>query len=215
MILGLGTGSTVQFFLEALSQKIKKENLIIKAVSSSEQTNQSCQKLDIPISKISDISQTDLTIDGADEVDPSGHLIKGGGGALFREKIIANIAKKLIIMVDNSKKVEILGKFPLPVEVSPYGWKITENFLQKTTLNELGSQNTPSLKIRGGEKNPFITDNNNYIIDIHCQRIPNPIALENAFKNITGVLEIGLFTNMKPLLIIGDELNHKIIDFSL
>ncbi|RWS44786.1 ribose 5-phosphate isomerase A [Bacillus mycoides] len=194
MKIGLGTGSTVYWTIQKLGQRVQ-EGLSIQAVPTSKETEVLAQQLNIPLISLNDIQTLDLTIDGADEIDSNLQLIKGGGGALFREKIVASASKELIIIADESKIVTHLGAFPLPVEITPFSWKQTENKIQS-----LGCQTT--LRLKNNET--FITDNNNIIIDcVFPNNISNPANLHDQLKMITGVVETGLFINMTSKAIIG------------
>ena len=167
MILGLGTGTTAYWAIEGIGARIKKEGLRLEAIATSKQSETQARSLGIPILSFADIDQIDLTVDGADEVDPNKNLIKGGGGALLREKIVASNSKKLVIIVDEKKLVDCLGRFPLPVETATFGWEKTAR-----KLAALGCITV--LRMDKGE--PFITDNGNYIVDCHFERIPDPAS---------------------------------------
>ncbi|WP_242213300.1 ribose 5-phosphate isomerase A [Bacillus cereus group sp. BfR-BA-01383] len=196
MKIGLGTGSTVYWMIQRLG-KLVQEGLSIQAVPTSKETEVLAQQLNIPLISLNDIQTLDLTIDGADEIDSNLQLIKGGGGALLREKIVASSSKELIIIADESKIVTHLGAFPLPVEITPFSWKQTENKIQS-----LGCQTT--LRLKNNET--FITDNNNIIIDcVFPNHISNPANLHDQLKMITGVVETGLFIDMTSKAIIGTE----------
>ena len=197
MTLGLGTGSTVQYALEKLAGRVK-EGMKIIGVPTSKKTEISAQALGIPLASLEEIEAIDLTIDGADEIDPQFCMIKGGGGALLREKIIASITKTEIIVVGRDKLVEVLGKdFLLPVEVLSFGWKITIAQIEKMGC---------SAHLRKHENDdPVISDNGNYIVDCNFGGIPNPAELEGKIDRIPGVLEIGLFVGLAQKLIIGED----------
>jgi ribose 5-phosphate isomerase A len=196
MIIGIGTGSTVYWTLKKLGELIDK-GLEIKAVPTSKQTERLAVQLGIPLLPIAEVDELDLTIDGADEVNPQLDLIKGGGGALLREKMVASISKRLIIVVDESKYVQRLGRFPLPVEVVPFGWEISSR-----QIRNLGG--IPTLRTKEHEA-PFITDNGNYVLDCAFTEIKAPPDLNRALNQIPGVVENGLFTNMAERIIIGYE----------
>ena len=197
MLLGLGTGSTTEFALHLLSKRIKEENLRITGVPSSRVTARLARRLGIPL--IADegaFKKIDLTIDGADEVDTECNLIKGGGGALTREKILAARSDRVIIIVDGKKIVSQLGKFRLPVEVLPFGWRSTA-----VVLRELGAR----IKLREKEGRVFHTDNGNFILDCAFGRIADPPALAREIKTIAGVVEVGLFIGLADLILIGKK----------
>lgn len=193
MVIGLGTGSTVKYAIEKIG-KMVKEGLQIKAIPSSIETEKLAKKNKIPLTSLNEVSKIDLTIDGADEFDVNLNLIKGGRGALFREKILAYNSKKLIIVVDSSKKVKKLGKSPLPIEVLPFSWKATYLHLEK-----LGCK--PKLRMK--KNSPFITDNGNYILDCKFGKIDNAKKLESKIKKIVGVIEYGLFIGLADIIIMG------------
>ncbi|HDR7782281.1 MULTISPECIES: ribose 5-phosphate isomerase A [Bacillus] len=196
MKVGLGTGSTVYWTIQKLGERVK-EGLSFQAVPTSKETELLAKQLNISLISLNDVQSLDLTIDGADEIDANLQLIKGGGGALLREKIVATSSKELIIIADESKLVTHLGTFPLPVEIIPFSWKQTERKIQS-----LGCQTT--LRLKNNET--FFTDNNNMIIDcIFPHNITNPANLHTQLKMITGVVETGLFVNMTSKAIIGTK----------
>ena len=188
MVVGLGSGSTVEYSLRKLGKSVK-EGLKIKGIPSSVHTKRIAKEENIPLTTLEDNPLIDITIDGADEVDSSLNLIKGGVGALTREKIIAFNSKKVVIIVDDSKIVKALGiDIPLPVEVTKFGWTST-----KKTLEELGC----IVELRNiMENEPFITDNGNYILDCEFEKIDEPENLEMAINCIPGVVENGLFIDL-------------------
>ncbi|MDZ7266026.1 MAG: ribose-5-phosphate isomerase RpiA [candidate division KSB1 bacterium] len=194
MIVGLGTGSTTALALHALRDKIKK-GLRITGVPSSTATAQLAKRLGIPLrNDAAGFQKIDLTIDGADEVDPDCNLIKGGGGALTREKIIATRSDRVIIIVNEKKLVPRLGRFRLPVEVLPFGWQSTAAILRSTGCKTL---------LRGSPAKPFRTDNGNFIIDCAFGEIAEPEKLLPLLKSIVGVVEVGLFVGIADLVIVG------------
>ncbi|WP_336772061.1 ribose-5-phosphate isomerase RpiA [Paenibacillus sp. MMO-58] len=194
MKVGLGTGSTAYWAIQAIGRRVKEEGLTIQAVATSVQSEQLAKELGIPMMPFADVDVLDLTIDGADEVDPALHLIKGGGGALLREKIVAAASKQLIIIVDESKDVKQLGKFPLPVEIVPFAFELTVKKLRK-----LGCE--PKLRKKGEEL--YVTDNGNYIADCEFGAITDPEALHDDLNRIPGVVDNGLFIHMASLVIVG------------
>ncbi|MBE7476308.1 MAG: ribose-5-phosphate isomerase RpiA [Ignavibacteriales bacterium] len=193
MVIGLGTGSTVSFMLNKLAERIKS-GLNITAVSSSQATTKLASSLGIKITMLSEVDEIDLNIDGADEVDENLNGIKGGGGALLNEKIIASNSKKNIWIVDSSKLVKTLGNFPLPVEVIQFG---TTQLCVK--LERSGFK--PTLRAKGPVK--YITDNNNYLDDLKMGRIPDPLALDIKLKSFPGIVETGLFYDTADEVIAG------------
>lgn len=199
MIVGLGTGSTVFFFVEKLIEKVRN-GLQIQAVSSSMETLELAKKGGIPLLDINKIEAIDITVDGADQIDPQGNMIKGGGGALFREKMVASLSKNVLIIVDQSKVVKSLGNGTLPVEILPFAILGIIN-----RINDLGFKG----KIRLKKEDPFtyfITDNGNYIFDISLKSdLANPLETHQKLIGIPGVCETGLFLNVADQAIIGYE----------
>jgi ribose 5-phosphate isomerase A len=196
MIVGLGTGSTVEYALKKLGDRVK-EGLKMQGIPSSLRTKRSATSYGIPLTTLDDYAEIDITIDGADEVDSNLHLIKGGGGALTREKVIAFHSKRVIIIIDESKVVKKLGLgFAVPVEVIKYGWKATMK-----TLEDFGS--VPELRTITGE--PYITDNQNYIIDCDFGRIDDAEGLERDLNLIPGVVENGLFIDLASEIIVASK----------
>jgi ribose 5-phosphate isomerase A len=194
MIVGLGTGSTAYFAIMKIGEMVKN-GLKINGVPTSKQTEELALSLGIPLLEIADVTKIDVTIDGADEYDPQKQLIKGGGGALLREKIIASITDFYIIIADQSKQSEVLGSFALPVEVTPFAKEIT--LMQ---LKNLGC--SPVFREKDGKL--FVTDNQNYIADCKFSSIENPIELNQKLNLISGVVENGLFVNMANIIITED-----------
>ncbi|MFE5317844.1 ribose-5-phosphate isomerase RpiA [Paenibacillus sp. NPDC056579] len=193
MIVGLGTGSTAYWAIEALAKRVR-EGLNIRAVASSNHSEQLAKQGGIPLVPFSDIQLIDVTIDGADEVDSQLNLIKGGGGALLREKILAANSKTFIVIVDESKKVEHLGHFPLPVEIVPFAESLTIRQIQQLDC---------TTTIRTVEGKPFVTDNGNLIVDCEFGKILDPIELHKRLNLIPGVVENGLFPLMASKVIVG------------
>jgi|UPI00068D103F ribose 5-phosphate isomerase A len=201
MTIGLGTGSTVYWTIQKLGELVS-QGLQIKAIPSSVETERLAKKAGIPLTTFSEVNMLDLSIDGADEVDAMFHLIKGGGGALVREKFIDTFTRKFIVVVDESKLVSKLGSFPLPVEITPFGWEVTCQ-----SLAELGC--TPVLRKRNDER--FISDNGNYIVDCHFTGIDDPASLHSQLKQLLGVVETGLFIDLTDLMIVGKRDGVEIV----
>lgn len=195
MVVGLGTGSTVFYTIKKLG-KLVTEGLSIKGIPTSKQTENLAKECGIPLVDFGEIDHIDVAIDGADEVNPDLELIKGGGGALLREKIIAKAADTFIVVADSSKVVNRLGAFRLPVEVEPFGFLMTEKHIR-----DLGC--LPQLRL--SENKPYITDNGNYIFDCLFPGIPKPQSLEQKLNMIPGVVENGLFVGMARAVITLDE----------
>lgn len=196
MVVGLGTGSTVDFAIRKIGEMVKT-GLKIEGVPTSLKTKRLAAELKIPLIELDDHTEIDITIDGADEVDSNLNLIKGGGGALTREKIIAFYSKKVIIIVDETKIVKGLGcDCSLPVEITRFGWSAT-----KKTLEGLGC----TADLRRIMEEAFITDNQNYIIDCDFGKIADPEVLEKEINNTPGVLENGLFIGLADEVIVGSK----------
>ena len=202
MILGLGTGSTAYYMIKEVGELVQI-GMNLKAVATSKSTENLAKELHIPLVQIDEIDRIDLCIDGVDEIDKQFNAIKGGGGALFREKIVANLADEVIWIMDDSKLVDSIGAFPLPTEVLPYGYTQVISKLKEYSFN-------PIIRMKDG--NVFITDNGNYIVDLH---IGNPMDINDVYAKvtgITGVLEIGLFINMCRRVIVGTDSGVKVIE---
>lgn len=203
MIVGLGTGSTTEYALKKLGELIK-DGLNIKGIPTSMHTRKIAKEQNIPLTTMEENPEIDLTIDGADEVDSHLNVIKGGGGALTREKIIAYHSKKEIIIVDDSKVVKALGiDCPLPVEVVKFGWQST-----KKTLEKFGC----TAELRKIMNEPYITDNSNYILDCDFERIAEPEQLEKDINSIPGVVENGLFIGLVDEAIVGSKQGIKTLE---
>ncbi len=193
MTVGLGTGSTAACFIEHLG----KRGLKIQAVASSEASLKLAKKVGIPLIDINSITHLDLTVDGADEIDEKKRMIKGGGGALVREKIVASMSKEMIVIVDSSKLVSKLGKHPLPVEILPFAYKVTEH-----AINKLGYNG--SFRKQGNHF--YITDNGNYVYDIHFPTLcENPEKDNENLIHLPGVIDTGFFFHLAGRVIVGFE----------
>lgn len=202
MSLGLGSGSTVYWLLKRLGERVQ-EGLNIQGVPSSLATENWAKEFGIPLTTLSETRRLDLAIDGADEADPDFNLTKGGGGALLREKLVNDAAERLLIVVDESKMVEQLGKFPLPVEIVPFGWE--------NTAEKIASLNCkPVLRKKEGEV--FVTNNSNYILDCSFHAIPDAQTLHGQLKMIVGVVETGLFINMADIILVGTKEGIEILE---
>ncbi|HTK37690.1 MAG TPA: ribose-5-phosphate isomerase RpiA [Pyrinomonadaceae bacterium] len=201
MTIGLGTGSTVYFTIMRVGELVR-DGLRVRAIATSKQTEKLALENSIELCTFADVERLDLTIDGADELNPSLDLIKGGGGALLWEKLVAATSNRLIVVADESKCVETLGAFPLPVEIVPFAWQTTARRIEKLNVE-------PRMRMSGNE--PFITDNGNYIIDCRCGAINNPEELHNSLKILTGVVETGLFIGMAKTAVIAGESGIRIL----
>ncbi|EAE6306033.1 ribose-5-phosphate isomerase RpiA [Listeria monocytogenes] len=194
MVVGLGTGSTVYYTIEKLGQMVNN-GLHITGVATSEETTKQAEKLGIPLKSLNDVTEIDVTIDGADEIDTNFQGIKGGGGALLREKMVANASLKNIWVVSEEKLVRTLGEFPLPLEVIPFGWKQIERTLAKEQIQ------TNLRKQSNGEV--YVTNNGNYILDIVNQSFTDAEMWQEKLAQIPGVVEHGLFLDYVDVIICG------------
>lgn len=217
MKLGLGTGSTAAKFVDLLAEKVKA-GLDVVCVPTSEATRAQAERLGIPLSTLDETPYLDLTIDGADEIDTELRLIKGGGGALLREKIVAVASQRVVIIADHTKRVETLGKFPLPVEVVQFGLTATRDMIESLAA-DVGCEGAITLR-KGSDGKPFVTDNGNYILDCAFDMIEDADSLEDALKLIPGVVENGLFIGIADLGIIAGPMGVEVLsnedpDFSV
>jgi ribose 5-phosphate isomerase A len=196
MTVGLGTGSTAEYAIRRLAERVREEGLRINGVPTSLKTELLARESGIPLIDINGVGHIDLTIDGADEIDTAFNMIKGGGGALLREKVVARASKFEIIVIDPAKLVKRLGeRWAVPVEVVPFGWARTAR-----ALHVLGCE----AKLRGpSEDRPYQTDNGNYLLDCRFPRIDDPAELEQKINAVPGVVESGLFIGLAHRLIIG------------
>lgn len=199
MKLGIGTGSTAEEFVRLLAARIA-DGLSVVGVPTSERTARLCTQLGVPLTTLDESPHLDLTVDGADEVDGQLSLVKGGGGALLREKIVAQASDRMLVIADESKLVETLGRYPLPIEVNPFGMKATERALAAAAAR-LGLEGPIRMRMTGAE--PFVTDGGHYILDASFGRIPDPRALSDALCAIAGVVEHGLFLGMASNAVIA------------
>jgi ribose 5-phosphate isomerase A len=204
-VVGLGTGSTAYFAVVALGERVKA-GLKIIGIPTSLQTAELARAVGIPLTTLDDHPEIDITIDGADELDPKLNLIKGGGGALLREKVVASASKKMVVVADSGKVVSALGKFPLPVEVISFARAVVEK-----KIAALGG--LPKLRTKP-DGSPYLTDNGNQILDCSFGKIVDPAALARTLSDIPGVVEHGLFVGLASLAIVGrgsrvDEMRRK------
>ncbi|TDX40307.1 ribose-5-phosphate isomerase [Halanaerobium congolense] len=198
MIIGLGTGSTAYYAIKKVGEMVRN-GFKIKAVPTSKETAKLAAEEGIDLVELADVESLDLTIDGADEVDPYFNLIKGGGGALLREKIVASATEKLIIVVDESKLVNHLGAFHLPVELTPFSWQYTQRMIEKFNC---------SSKIRKIDGEIYLTDNGNYILDCDFVKIEDPLKISLELNKLPGVVENGIFAEMAELIVVGYNDDH-------
>jgi len=205
MVIGLGTGATATLFVRRLAERMAQGDLTnVVGIPTSTQIEAEARRLNFPLSTLEDHPQIDLTVDGADEVDPQLNLIKGGGGALLREKIVAQASKREIIIVDEAKLSPVLGtKWHVPIEVIPFGWRTHIAY-----LIDLGG-NVVLRQDQSGQ--PFVTDQGNYILDTHFGPIADPITLATRLKQRVGIVEHGLFINLAHEVIVGTDTGVRIL----
>lgn len=200
MRLGLGTGSTAKHFTELVGERVR-DGLDIIAVPTSEATRADAERFGIKLTTLDETPQLDLTVDGADEIGPDLTLIKGGGGALLREKIVASASARMIVIADESKWVATLGRFPLPVEVVPFGFGATHRAIE-SGVRAAGAAAPMTLR-RGKDGLAFVTDGGHWIVDLALDRINDPVSLARALNAIPGVVEHGLFIGMAQMAILA------------
>jgi ribose 5-phosphate isomerase A len=203
MVVGLGTGSTATFAIHFLGEQVR-DGLKIRGIPTSRASAELAQSLGIPLTSFDEVDHTDVTIDGADEVAPGLALIKGGGGALLHEKIVAAASHRLVIVADEHKVVQHLGRFPLPVEVIPFAAGSVRRQLETLGAN-------PVLRL-GHDGSPFITDEGNYIFDCHYGEILDPPALAQTLKSITGLVEHGLFLGLASVAVVAGPTGSRVIE---
>ena len=209
MKVGLGTGSTVKYTILELGRRIREDGLKISCVPTSISTEELSIEQGISLHELASLEGLDLVIDGADEFDENLTLIKGGGGALVREKIIAQASDKMIIVADDSKKVSKLGKFPLPVEVIIFSWKETRRKISEITNIDLSRINR---RMNHETDEPMITDNGNYILDLSLEEIDEPLKLESELIQLAGVLDCGLFCGIANTVVLANPEGIEIIE---
>lgn len=196
MVIGLGTGSTAFYVIEKIGERVA-EGLKVSAIATSKASEELALKNNIPLIEAADVTELDLAIDGADEFDPSLALIKGGGGALLREKLVAINSKRFIVIAGADKRVEHLGKFKLPIEIIP--------FTYEWTLNQLRKKYDVPFEMRMNNDKLYVTDNGNYIVDASFDKIDSPAVLSEELKAMVGVVDHGLFVDIAELVIVGYE----------
>jgi ribose 5-phosphate isomerase A len=190
MTIGLGSGTTSRWFVRILGERVAK-GLRVIGVPSSKSTGQLAQEVGVPLAELDDVGQLDLTIDGADEIDGKGRMIKGGGANLLWEKIVACASKKMVGIVDESKLVEVI----------PFAWRTTERHMRKLFADS--SFGEPKIEMRGGTEKPLITDSGHYLLDCHLEQIPDPESLAEKLKQIPGIVEHGLFLGIATDAVVG------------
>ena len=201
MRVGLGTGSTAAWMVRCLGERVRSEGLTLQAVATSERTADLARAEGIAVVTLAEAGWLDLTIDGADEFDPELNLIKGGGGALLREKIVAAASDRMIVITDAAKDVQKLGAFPLPVEVTPFGWQASRTLI-RTLLDGMDVQ-AREITLRMAGDAAFVTDEGNRILDLHLGAIGDARQLALALNQVPGVVENGLFIDICDVVIIG------------
>ena len=209
MRVGLGTGSTAKHFVELIGERVRS-GLDIVAVPTSDATLADAKRCGIPLTTLDETPELDLTVDGADEIGPDLCLIKGGGGALLREKIVAAASARMIVIADQSKCVGTLGQFPLPIEVTSFGLAATRRAVEKVigTIQQLG----PLTLRRGKDGHAFVTDGGHWILDAALTRIDDPAALAHALSGVPGVMEHGLFIGLAQMAIVAGPDGVKIVE---
>jgi ribose 5-phosphate isomerase A len=209
MKLGIGTGSTAEEFARLLAEKVAA-GLSVIGVPTSERTAKLCLELGVPLSTLDDMPQLDLTIDGADEIGPELALIKGGGGALLREKIVARASQRMIVVADESKWVPVLGRFPLPIEVNAFGLTATRRAIERA-IAAAGLDGTVSLRL-GKDGHAFVTDGGHLILDAALGRIADPQGLADRLVDVPGVVEHGLFVGIAQMAILAGPAGVRIVE---
>lgn len=209
MRLGLGTGSTAKHFVELLGERVRA-GLGVIGVPTSEATRVDAERCGIRLTTLDDIDRLDLTVDGADEIDPALNVIKGGGGALLREKIVATASDRMIVIADESKSVESLGRFPLPVEVIPFGLAATRRALAEA-FAECGVSGQMVVR-QGSDGHVFVTDGGHWIVDAHLGRIADPPRLARSLNAIPGVVEHGLFIGLVGVAMLAGPKGIRVVE---
>jgi len=209
MRIGLGTGSTARYFVELLAERVRA-GLPVIAVPTSETTRSDAERLEVPLTTLDEILELDLTVDGADEIAPDLTLMKGGGGALLREKIVASASTRLVVIADESKWVPMLGRFPLPVEVVPFGLAATRRAVEAATA--AAGAPGPALLRRTNDGHAFVTDEGHWVLDVALERIPDPPALGDRLAAISGVVEHGLFIGLAQTVVLAGSESVRVIE---
>jgi ribose 5-phosphate isomerase A len=209
MKLGLGTGSTAKHFVELLGARVRA-GLDVIGVPTSEATRADAIRCGIALTTLDEVDRLDLTVDGADEIDPSLNLIKGGGGALLREKIVAAASDRMIVIADESKWVEALGRFPLPIEVIPFGLRATQRAIREA-FAECGVSG-PMVVRKGKDGHVFVTDEGHWIVDAHLGRISDAPKLAGSLASIPGVVEHGLFIGLVSTAILAGAQGIRVVE---
>ncbi|THH37375.1 ribose-5-phosphate isomerase RpiA [Aliishimia ponticola] len=201
MRVGMGTGSTAAWLVRCLGEMVRDDGLRIKGVPTSTRTAELARNVGIEVISLDEAKWLDVTIDGADEFDGDLNLIKGGGGALLQEKIVATASDRMVVIADAGKEVDALGAFPLPIEVIPFGWQTTQALVEETLVSMDVLGRNSSLRMNGDA--PFVTDEGNHILDLHLNRIGNPRQLALVLNQMPGVVENGLFIDICDSVVVG------------
>jgi len=200
MQVGLGSGTTSHWMVRHVAEAMR-DGLDIVGVPTSTATRDLALELGIPLADLNDVVLLDITIDGADEIDREGAMIKGGGAALLWERIVANASRRMVAILDDTKLVDALGAFPLPIEVIPFGWKSTQRSLSE--LFEGAGHRDVRMELRPGEDGPRVTDSGHYLLDAHLERITDKAAIADRLNLIPGVVENGLFVGVAEEMVVG------------
>ena len=211
MRLGLGTGSTAKHFVELLAERVRG-GLKVVGVPTSETTRADAQRLGVPLTTLDETPELDMTVDGADEIGPGLDLIKGGGGALLREKIVAAASARMVVIADESKWVKMLGRFPLPVEVMPFGLAATRRAIEAAAV-AAGCPGRTTLR-QGKDGHAFVTDGGHWILDAALERISDPKSLADRLSTIPGVVEHGLFIGLAQAVILAGPAGIRVVERS-
>ena len=209
MKLGLGTGSTAKHFVELLGMRVR-EGLSVVGVPTSEVPRADAVRCGVPLTTLDEVDRLDLTVDGADEIDPALNLIKGGGGALLREKIVASASDRMIVIADDTKWVDMLGRFPLPVEVIPFGLAATQRAIGKA-FAQAGVSGQMMVR-KGKDGHVFVTDGGHWIVDAHLGRITDAPRLAGLLTSIPGVVEHGLFIGLASTAMLAGAQGIRVVE---
>ena len=215
MRLGLGTGSTAKHFVELLGERVRA-GLNVIGVPTSEATRADAVRCGIPLTTLDEVDRLDLTVDGADELDPALNLIKGGGGALLREKIVAAASDRMIVIADDTKWVDVLGRFPLPLEVIPFGLAATQRamaqvFAESGAFAQSGVSGQMGLR-KGKDGHAFVTDGGHWIVDAHLGQIADAPRLAGFLNAIPGVVEHGLFISLASMVVLAGSQGIRVVE---
>jgi ribose 5-phosphate isomerase A len=211
MTLGLGSGSTAEIFVRQLGELVAN-GLKVSGVATSQATEDLAREVGVPIMDVDHVNHIAITIDGADEVDGHFRLIKGGGGCLLREKIIARASDLMIVVIDETKLVSTLGKYPLPVEVDRFGFSITAKQIYDALRSSGIANPDVQLRRKGYGLDPFVTDGGHFILDCSCGAIPDTEVVDRKLKDLPGVVEHGMFLNLARVVIVGEDDEAKVME---